>query len=186
MNINFFLCEEKQFSCGVYSSRFTAKSTESSRTPPLIAYPNSVQARVSLSLCLPTSLTLFARMRRQRAFCTGLLSNRSGSSSCRVGLHATQKWWRCKGSNRMQCHHDPTCRMIDLTAWLWGEMWEWIECDHHFPSEPLEVLIVDQFVGRGGGALKRKKQDSYVYRKTGTMPNASEFSFAFILFEIGR
>ena len=29
MNINFFLCEEKQFSCGVYSSRFTAKSTES-------------------------------------------------------------------------------------------------------------------------------------------------------------
>ena len=176
MNINFLLCEEKQFSCGVYSSRFTAKSTESSRTPPLIAYPNSVQARVSLSLCLPTSLTLFARMRRQRAFCTGLLSNRSGSSSCRVGLHATQKWWRCKGSNRMQCHHDPTCRMIDLTAWLWGEMWEWIECDHHFPSEPLEVLIVDQFVGRGGGALKRKKQDSYVYRKTGTMPNASEFS----------
>ena len=55
-------------------------------------------------------------------------------------------------------------------------MWEWIECDHHFPSEPLEVLIVDQFAGRGGGALKRKKQDSYVYRKTGTMPNASEFS----------
>ena len=176
MNINFFLCEEKQFSCGVYSSRFTAKSTESSRTPPLIANPNSIQARVSLSLCLPTSLTLFARMRRQRACCTGLLSNRSGSSSCRVGLHATQKWWRCKGSNRMQCHHDPTCRMIDLTAWLWGEMWEWIECYHHFPSEPLEVLIVDQFVGRGGGALKRKKQDSYVYRKTGTMPNASEFS----------
>ena len=109
MNINFFLCEEKQFSCGVYSSRFTAKSTESSRTPPLIAYPNSVQARVSLSLCLPTSLTLFARMRRQRACCTGLLSNRSGSSSCRVGLRATQKWWRCKGSNRMQCR-DPHVR----------------------------------------------------------------------------
>ena len=38
------------------------------------------------------------------------------------------------------------------------------------------MLIVDQFVGRGGGALKRKKQDSYVYRKTGTMPNASECS----------
>ena len=53
-------------------------------------------------------------------------------------------------------------------------MWEWIECDHHFPSESLEVLIVDQFVGRGG--VKRKKQDSCVYRKTGTMPNASEFS----------
>ena len=29
---------------------------------------------------------------------------------------------------------------------------------------------VDQFVGRGGGPLERQKQDSHVYRKTGTLP----------------
>ena len=129
MNINFFLCEEKQFSCGVYSSRFTAKSTESSRTPPLIANPNSIQARVS---------------------------QRKNDGDVR---------------DQTECNVEtPMCGTMDLTAWLWGEMWEWIECDHHFPSEPLVVLIVDQFFGRGSGPLERKKQDSQVYRKTGTLP----------------
>ena len=61
-------------------------------------------------------------------------------------------------------------RMIDSTAWLWGEMWEWMECDQHFPSEPFVVLNVDQFVGHGGGPLERQKQDSHVYRKTSTLP----------------
>ena len=31
------------------------------------------------------------------------------------------------------------------------------------------VLTVDRFVGHGGGALERQKQDSHVYRKTGTL-----------------
>ena len=31
------------------------------------------------------------------------------------------------------------------------------------------VLNVDKFVRRGGGPLLRKKQDSHVYRKTGTL-----------------
>ena len=39
-----------------------------------------------------------------------------------------------------------------------------------FSSEPFVVLTVDQFVGRGGGPLERQKQDSHVYRKTGTLP----------------
>ena len=32
------------------------------------------------------------------------------------------------------------------------------------------VLTVDQFVGHSGGPLERQKQDSHVYRKTGTLP----------------
>ena len=43
-----------------------------------------------------------------------------------------------------------------------------MECDHCFPSQPFVVLTVDQFVGHGGGPLERQKQDSHVYRKTGT------------------
>ena len=39
-----------------------------------------------------------------------------------------------------------------------------------FPSEPFVVLPVDQFVGRGGGPLERKKQVSQVHRKTGRLP----------------
>ena len=62
-------------------------------------------------------------------------------------------------------------RMKDLTAWLWGlKMWEWMECDQHFPSQPFVlVLTVDQFVGCGGDPLERQKQDSHVYRKTSTL-----------------
>ena len=39
-----------------------------------------------------------------------------------------------------------------------------------FTSQPFVVLTVDQFVGHGGGPLERQKQDSHVYRKTGTLP----------------
>ena len=39
-----------------------------------------------------------------------------------------------------------------------------------FPSQPFVVLTVDQLVGHGGSPLERQKQDSYVYRKTGTLP----------------
>ena len=45
-----------------------------------------------------------------------------------------------------------------------------MECDQCFPSQPFLVFTVDQFVGRGGGPLERQKQDSHVYRKTGTLP----------------
>ena len=34
---------------------------------------------------------------------------------------------------------------------------------------PFVVLTVDQFVRRGDGTLKLQKQDSHVYRKTGTL-----------------
>ena len=44
-----------------------------------------------------------------------------------------------------------------------------MECDQHFPSQPFVVLTVDQFVGCGGDPLERQKQDSHVYRKTGTL-----------------
>ena len=37
-------------------------------------------------------------------------------------------------------------------------------------SQLFIVLTVDQFVGHGGGPLERQKQDSHVYRKTGTLP----------------
>ena len=40
--------------------------------------------------------------------------------------------------------------------------------DRYFPSVSLLVLNVNQFVGRGGGPLEWQKQDSHVYRKTGT------------------
>ena len=30
------------------------------------------------------------------------------------------------------------------------------------------VFLIDRFVGHGGGPLERQKQDSHVYRKTGT------------------
>ena len=45
-----------------------------------------------------------------------------------------------------------------------------MECNQYFPSQPFVVLTVDQFVGHGGGPLERQKQDSHVYRKTGTLP----------------
>ena len=32
------------------------------------------------------------------------------------------------------------------------------------------MLTVDQFVGHGVGPLERQRQDSHVYRKTGTLP----------------
>ena len=49
-------------------------------------------------------------------------------------------------------------------------MWEWMERDRYFLSEPFVVLTVDQFVGHGGSSLERQRQDSHVYRKTGTLP----------------
>ena len=45
-----------------------------------------------------------------------------------------------------------------------------MECGQCFPSQPFVVLTVDQFVGHGGGPLERQKQDSHVYRKSGTLP----------------
>ena len=45
-----------------------------------------------------------------------------------------------------------------------------MECGQCFPSQSFLVLTVDQFVGHSGGPLERQKQDSHVYRKTGTLP----------------
>ena len=45
-----------------------------------------------------------------------------------------------------------------------------MECDRYFPSVTFVVLTVDQFVGHGGSLLERQRQDSHVYRKTGTLP----------------
>ena len=45
-----------------------------------------------------------------------------------------------------------------------------MECDPCYPSRPVVVLTFDQFVGHGGGPLERQKQDSHVYRKTGSLP----------------
>ena len=44
-----------------------------------------------------------------------------------------------------------------------------MECDQRFPSQPFVILIVDQFFGHGGGLLERRKQNSYVYQKSGTL-----------------
>ena len=33
-----------------------------------------------------------------------------------------------------------------------------MERDRYFPSEPFEVLTVDQFVGHGGSSLERQRQ----------------------------
>ena len=48
-------------------------------------------------------------------------------------------------------------------------MWEWMECDQCFPSQPFVVLPVDQFAGHGGVPLEQQKQDSHVNRKTDTL-----------------
>ena len=45
-----------------------------------------------------------------------------------------------------------------------------MKCSQCFPSQPFVVLTFDQFVGHGGGPLERQRQDSHVYRKTGTLP----------------
>ena len=45
-----------------------------------------------------------------------------------------------------------------------------MECGQCFPSQPFVVLNVDQFFGHGDGPLEQQKQDSHVYRKTGTLP----------------
>ena len=45
-----------------------------------------------------------------------------------------------------------------------------MECGQCFPSQPLVVLTVHQFVAHGSGPLERQKQDSHVYQKTGTFP----------------
>ena len=44
-----------------------------------------------------------------------------------------------------------------------------MECGQCSPSQPFVVLTVDQFVGHGCDPLERQKQDSRVYRKTGTL-----------------
>ena len=41
-----------------------------------------------------------------------------------------------------------------------------IKCDRCFTIVPFVVLTVGQFVGCGDGPLKRKIQDSHIYRKT--------------------
>ena len=38
-----------------------------------------------------------------------------------------------------------------------------MECGQCFPSQPVVVMTVDQFVGHDGGPLERQKQDSHVY-----------------------
>ena len=83
---------------------------------PRAQYPTSRRYRQDLLLSrLTTSRPGFCSLRvhpnrslyspeweRQQAWCTGSLSNRSGwgNCPCRVRLRTTQKWWRCKGSNR--------------------------------------------------------------------------------------
>ena len=44
-----------------------------------------------------------------------------------------------------------------------------MECGQCSPSRPFVVLPDDRFVGHGGSPLERQKQDSRVYRKTGTL-----------------
>ena len=39
-----------------------------------------------------------------------------------------------------------------------------------FSFSAVVLLAIDQFVGRSGGLPERQKQDSHVYRKTGTLP----------------
>ena len=51
--------------------------------------------------------------------------------------------------------------IIDLTAWLRG----W---NVRVNMNAIRVFLIDRFVGHGGGPLERQKQDSHVYRKTGT------------------
>ena len=43
-----------------------------------------------------------------------------------------------------------------------------MEFCHSFPFVTFVVLTVDQFVERGDGLLELQKQDSHVFRKTGT------------------
>ena len=43
-------------------------------------------------------------------------------------------------------------------------------CGHSFPFVTFIVLTVDQFVERGDGPLESQKQDSHVFRRTGTFP----------------
>ena len=45
-----------------------------------------------------------------------------------------------------------------------------MECGQCFPSQPFVVLTVDKFVEHDGSPLEQQKQDSHVYRKTGTLP----------------
>ena len=45
-----------------------------------------------------------------------------------------------------------------------------MECGQCYPSQPFVVLTVNQFVWHGGGPLERQRQDSHVYRKSGTLP----------------
>ena len=44
-----------------------------------------------------------------------------------------------------------------------------MECGQCYSSQPFVVLTFDQFVGHGGGPLEPQRQDSHVYRKTGTL-----------------
>ena len=61
---------------------------------------------------------------------------------------------------------------MDLTAWLSGWNVRVNEMRSVFSSSAVctSQLFVAQFVGHGCGPLERQKQDSHVYRKTGTLP----------------
>ena len=61
-------------------------------------------------------------------------------------------------------------RKIDLTAWLWGWNVRVNGMRSKFSFSAAVLLAIDQFVGRSGGLPERQKQDSHVYRKTGTLP----------------
>ena len=61
-------------------------------------------------------------------------------------------------------------RIIDLTAWLWGWNVRVNGMRSKFSFSAVVLLAIDQFVGRSGGLPERQKQDSHVYRKTGTLP----------------
>ena len=45
-----------------------------------------------------------------------------------------------------------------------------MEFDYYSSSETFVVLTAEQFVGRDDSLLEQQKQDSYVYRRSGTFP----------------
>ena len=61
-------------------------------------------------------------------------------------------------------------RMIDLTVWLWRWNVRVNGMRSVFSFSAVFSATFDQFVGHSGGPLERQKQDSHVYRKTGTLP----------------
>ena len=61
-------------------------------------------------------------------------------------------------------------RVMDVTVWLWGEMWGWIKFYYYSPSETFVVVTADQFVGRDDGLLEQQRQDSHICQRNRTFP----------------